>query len=367
VQTEFSDYIRAIAHIPGISAYRLRQLREQLRGIRDIEHVSQSELIADFGWPLALAKRFAEWRRHGTFIELREKSSSQGIRQILRGDKDYPQELLTIHDAPECLFVRGSIPAFPAIAFVGSRRNTSYGKRVIETLLDPLAHYGLTLVSGLALGIDGLAHERALEKGMPTVAILGTGVDDESIYPREHYVLAQRILAAGGALVSEYPPGTSSRKEHFPQRNRLIAGMSLATIVIEAGMDSGSLITARLALEQGREVLAVPGPIWSPASFGCHQIIKLGARLCESSQDILDALALDRPALAQQTREQLPLTPDEQALYAALEEPTDIDTLCARSGRSSPQVLAGLSLLELKGYIRHEQGLWHRAIGCPKR
>lgn len=289
------------------------------------------------------------------------------IFTIDQNSPQYPAELLTIEKPPKLLYVRGTLPPFPGIAFVGSRKCTSYGRNVIDSLVTPLAQHGLTLVSGLALGIDGFSHECALDAGMPTVAILGTGLNDENIYPKEHFSLAMRILHSGGALISEYPPGTGSRKEHFPQRNRLIAGMSLATVVIEAGIDSGSLITARLALEQGREVLAVPGPIWSPASMGCHQIIKLGAQVCECSQDILDALALDRPALAQQTREQLPLTPDEQALYTALEEPLDTDTLCARSGRLSPQVLAGLSLLELKGYIRHEQGLWHRAIGCPKR
>lgn len=289
------------------------------------------------------------------------------IYTIDQSSPQYPAELLTIEKPPKILYVRGTLPPFPGIAFVGSRKCTTYGRNVISSLLTPLAVHGFTLVSGLALGIDGFAHECALDIGMPTVAILGTGINDENIYPREHFSIAMRILHSGGALISEYPPGTGSRKEHFPQRNRLIAGMSLATVVIEAGIDSGSLITARLALEQGREVLAVPGPIWSPASMGCHQILKLGAQVCERSQDILDALALDRPALAQQTREQLPLTPDEQALYTALEEPTDIDTLCARSGRPSPQVLAGLSLLELKGYIRHEQGLWHRAIGCSKR
>lgn len=367
MQNDFSTYIRAVAHIPGLTGHRLRQLREQLHGIRDIEHVSQSELIADFGWPLALAKRYCEWRRDGIFLEHLQKTTRLGIQQILRGDPTYPQELLTIENPPECLFVRGTIPAFPTIAFVGSRRNTTYGKRVIEHLLDPIAHYGLTLCSGLALGIDGLAHQRALDIQMPTIAILGTGVDDESIYPKEHYRLAQNILEQGGALISEYPPGTSSRKEHFPQRNRLIAGMSLATVVIEAGTDSGSLITARLAVEQGREVLAVPGAIWSESSHGCHQIIKMGARLCESSQDILDALSLDRPALAQQMREQLPLTPEEQSLYILLDSPMDIDALCLATGRLSPQVLAGLSLLELKGYIRQEHGLWHRTLGCSKR
>lgn len=367
MQNNFSDYIRAVAHIPGLTGHRLRQLREQLHGVPDIAHVSQSELIADFGWPLALAKRFIEWRRQGIFEELKQKTTDLGIRQILRGDPDYPQELLSIHHPPECLFVRGSIPSFPAIAFVGSRKNTLYGKQVIERLLTPLADYGLSLCSGLALGIDALAHRQALAINMPTIAILGTGVDDESIYPREHFALAQEILKQGGALISEYPPGTGSRKEHFPQRNRLIAGMSLATVVIEADTDSGSLITARLALEQGRDVLAVPGPIWSSASRGCHHIIKIGAQLCESHQDILNTLSLDRPALAQQARSQLPLTPDEQAIYAILEQPMDIDTLCQCLDKRSPQVAAGLSLLELKGYIRQDQGFWHRALGCSKR
>lgn len=190
------------------------------------------------------------------------------IFTIDQNSPQYPAELLTIEKPPKLLYVRGTLPPFPGIAFVGSRKCTSYGRNVIDSLVTPLAQHGLTLVSGLALGIDGFSHECALDAGMPTVAILGTGLNDENIYPKEHFSLAMRILHSGGALISEYPPGTGSRKEHFPQRNRLIAGMSLATVVIEAGIDSGSLITARLALETGSGGFGRPWANLEPCIHG---------------------------------------------------------------------------------------------------
>lgn len=291
----------------------------------------------------------------------------QDIQFVSSDDASFPQLLRQIHRPPKGLFVRGSLDDQPAISIVGTRKNTSYGKRCVEIIVPPLVEAGFTIISGMALGIDGLVHKAALDAGGKTIAVLGTGVDEDSLYPRAHTNLAHQIIESGGAVVSEFPPGTSSRRENFPIRNRIIAGWSLATIVIEADIDSGSLITARLALDCNREVLAVPGSIWSSASNGCHALIKSGARLCENVQDVFDAVKLDRPAQIAETRKLLPLTPDESFLYECLKQPTHVDDLAASSSLDSAKISAALSILELKGYASHLGGqVWAKVSGLRK-
>lgn len=281
------------------------------------------------------------------------------IEFVPRDDPRFPPLLREISDPPAGLFLRGILEERPLISVVGTRRLTSYGRRAASHIVRELAASGFGVVSGLALGIDGEAHKAALDAGGYTIAVLATGIDDTTIYPREHLRLAQRILASGGALVSENPPGSPSVKYAFPKRNRLIAGLSPATLVIEASVNSGSLITARLALDENREVLAVPGPIWSAASEGCHHLLKLGAKPCASAEDVMRALDIDRPALVVETRAALPLTPDESRLLARLDSPLHIDQLSALE-RASPALIGSrLSLLELKGYAEHLGGqIW---------
>lgn len=284
---------------------------------------------------------------------------ASGIEFIKADDPRFPPLLRQIADPPDGLYVRGTIEDRPAVSVVGTRRFTSYGRRATEEIVGGLASSGFGIVSGLALGIDGEAHKAALEAGGYTVAVLGTGIDDATIYPREHYALAQRILSSGGLLVSEFPPGSPSLTYVFPKRNRLIAGWTPATIVVEAAHGSGSLITARLALEYNREVLAVPGSIFSSTSEGCHELLALGAKLCRSSEDVLNVLSLDRPELIAETRASLPLTEPESRVYAALDEPLHVDALADRIGQPSHGVSAALALLELKGYVWHQGGqIW---------
>ncbi|AGA90046.1 DNA protecting protein DprA [Thioflavicoccus mobilis 8321] len=279
---------------------------------------------------------------------------------VTRDDGRYPPQLAEIADAPLLLYVRGDVTALsdPQIAIVGSRTPTPQGREATRELAGTLAARGLTITSGLAAGVDGAAHEGALASGR-TIAVLGTGPD--LVYPAEHRELAHRIVASG-ALVSEYPPGLGPRPAHFPRRNRLIAGLSLGALVTEAAERSGSLITARLAAEQGREVFAVPGSIRNPRARGCHMLIRQGAKLVETADDILVELApLLRGIL--QPESMAPLPSPSSASAGELDEdylhllesmgydPVAPDELIARSGLPAAAVSSMLLLLELQGYV----------------
>ncbi|MDP3953886.1 MAG: DNA-processing protein DprA [bacterium] len=212
------------------------------------------------------------------------------IRKILIGHKDYPQLLKQIHDPPKVLYVRGSIEILntPAFGVVGTRKISEYGKSATPHIVSDISASGFTIVSGMAHGVDTLAHKTALNVGGLTVAVLGTGVDDKSIYPADNLGLAHRIIESGGAIISEYEPGTEGKPFTFPQRNRIISGMSRGVLVIEADEKSGSLITAKCAIDQNRDVFAVPGSIFSRASKGTNSIIKKGAKLVSSAEDVLE-------------------------------------------------------------------------------
>lgn len=284
------------------------------------------------------------------------------IQYISADDTRFPPLLRQIGSPPQGLFFRGAINDLPAISIVGTRRNTSYGRRCIDAIVPDLVAAGFTIVSGMALGIDGLVHQAALNAGGKTIAILGTGIDENSIYPRAHVNLAHEIIKSGGAVVSEFPPGTGSRKEHFPIRNRLIAGWSLGTLVIEADMDSGSLITAKQALEANREVLAVPGPIWSDVSRGCNKLISAGARVCTSASDVLESMEIDRPDLISEARALLPLTPEESLILNLLSTPLHIDDIIVKTSMDPGSIGAKLTMLEVKGYIAQLGGqMWARS------
>ena len=280
-------------------------------------------------------------------------------RRILSlADAAYPQALLQAEDPPLLLWVLGHAPDAPwpeAIAVVGSRNPTPQGTEHARQFARSFAAEGWTVVSGLALGIDAAAHEGALQ-GMPdtgvaTIAVVGTGLD--RVYPRQHHELAHRI-AQRGLLVSEYLLGTPPLRENFPRRNRLIAGLARGTLVVEAALQSGSLITARQAAEQGREVFAIPGSIHSPLSRGCHALIRQGAKLVESAQDVLEELAPQRPAQAQ-----APLAGDapQDALLETLGfDPVTFDALAARTGLPTPTLQARLLELELQGLVARLAG-----------
>ncbi|WP_119354409.1 DNA-processing protein DprA [Azohydromonas sediminis] len=273
-------------------------------------------------------------------------------RIVTLGDALYPPALLHTADPPLLLFVHGRaelLAARDALAIVGSRNPTAQGRDNARAFAAHFARAGWTVVSGLALGIDGAAHEGALEGGGGTVAVMGTGID--RVYPPRHRELAHRI-ARDGALVSEFPLGTPPLAGHFPQRNRIIAGLARGTLVVEAALESGSLITARLAAEAGREVFAIPGSIHSPQSRGCHALIKQGAKLVETADDVLGEFGSARgvPAAAPAP------APRDPVLDALGHDPATLDALAARTGWPAADLAARLLELELEGHVQRLPG-----------
>jgi DNA processing protein len=281
-------------------------------------------------------------------------------------EADFPPQLETIPQPPAALFIAGdaSLLLRPQVAIVGARSASVAGRNTARAFARHLALAGFVVTSGLADGIDGAAHEAALEAGQPTIAVIGTGPD--LVYPRKHRELSARV-AAQGALVSEFPPGTAARADHFPRRNRIIAGLSLGTLVIEAGLQSGSLITARLAGEQGREVFAVPGSIHNPLARGCHRLIRDGARLVESASEVAETLVPAARALGAELALRLqepsaePIRrssggwrddPQYQRLMDVLgHDPIALDELSARTGQSAGELSSMLLMLELEGCV----------------
>lgn len=278
-------------------------------------------------------------------------ASLPGHAIVTLADPAYPKLLLEITDPPPLLYAIGRVELLgrPALAVVGSRNATAQGARNAELFAQAFSAAGLTIVSGLALGIDAAAHRGGLMAEGSTIAVLGTGVD--VTYPRQNADLAARI-AQSGLLLSEFPLGTAGAAHHFPRRNRLISGLAQGCLVVEAALASGSLITARAAAEQGREVFAVPGSIHSPLSKGCHALIQQGAKLVESAQDVLAELSSFRRTGYASTR--APGRPDEaeEPLLVHMGfDPVDVDSLCARSGRTAEDISAQLLKLELDGRV----------------
>lgn len=271
----------------------------------------------------------------------------------------FPRLLREIADPPEQLYIRGAYPSDEHLflCVIGSRKYTPYGKAACQALIEGLRGYPIVVVSGLALGMDAIAHEAALFSGLPTVAVPGSGLHESVLYPRSNVGLAGRILRSGGALLSEFLPEHRARPENFPQRNRVMAGLSHATLIIEAQERSGTLITARLAMEYNRDVLAVPGSIFSAQSTGSHYLLRNGATPITSTQDLLDALGFE--TARDRNHDEIP--PDcsegERALLLLLDSPKDRDLLTQELGRSVAEVSSLISLLEMRGLIKERAGL----------
>lgn len=341
---------------PGIGPTRLRQLVEycgsaviawdakaddwRAAGLdrRTIEALHKSHASLDLA---------AEWRA----IE------AIGARIVILGDDEYPALLRQIDSSPPLLYVRGTLLETDrwAVAVVGTRNATPYGREVTHKIAHDLASAGITVVSGLALGIDSIAHRAALEAQGRTIAVLGSGIG--SVYPPQNQAIAERICEQG-ALLSEYAPTVAPLGGNFPARNRLISGLALGTLVVEAGERSGALITVQFALEQGRDVFAIPGSILSRASDGPNQLIIDGATPVRTVQNILAQLNLNEAAAQQEIAAIIPETPAEAALLPLLSgEPTHIDVIGRASGLKAYEVAATLSLMELKGMVRQIGGM----------
>ena len=276
------------------------------------------------------------------------------IRILKIEDKNYPKLLKEIKEPPKVLYYRGELnPGDQCFAIVGTRRCSDYGKQVALEMAGDLAEAGLIIVSGLAPGIDTFAHTATVERKKRTIAVLGTGIDEKTIYPQSNLKLAQRILETGGCLISEYPPGTPGSKFTFPQRNRIISGLSLGVLVVEAKEKSGALITANWAKKQGRKIFAIPGLIHSLNSKGPHYLIKNGAKLVENANDILKELNL--PAGRQVYQKGIiGETLEENLILKALEEEAlYVDKIIEKTKLPAATVASTLSILEIKGKVRN--------------
>ncbi len=336
--------------VKGIGPARFRRLLRHFGAAQTAWQASRSALAAA-GLPPATVKQVLNVRRQVDPAALLARWQAAGIRVLTWNDPDYPARLRPLPQSPPVLYVRGALQPEDdwAAAVVGTRKMTAYGRRVATDVATYLARAGVTVVSGLARGIDGVAHRAALEAGGRTLAVLGSGVD--RIYPPEHRALARAIVQQG-ALLSEFPPGTRPEGSHFPRRNRLISGLAEVVIVVEAGERSGALITATFAAEQGREVLVVPGPIYAPTSQGTLWLAQQGAQILRRVEDLAEIFQTPQLPWRQQARRQFPTDPTERLLWQYLQgEPRHVDELCAETGLPAAQVSALLTLLQLKGLV----------------
>ena len=286
----------------------------------------------------------------------------KNIQVLTWEDEGYPRHLKEIDQPPPVLYVQGSLRPEDewAIAIVGTRRLTAYGRQVAEELAGGLARSGVSVISGLARGVDAVAHTAALNAGGRTLAVLGSGVD--RVYPPEHRKLAERIVGQG-AILSDYALGTPPDANNFPPRNRIISGLALAVVVVEAGLDSGALITAKFAAEQGREVFAVPGNIHAPQSMGTNRLIQQGARPLLDLQEILEMLNLTQVTMQLEARTVLPADATEAQLLKVLSsEPRHVDEIRNQTGMPIEKVSATLALMELKGMVRQVGGMNYVAV-----
>jgi DNA processing protein len=347
--------------IKGIGAVRMQAL---IRHFGDLEVAWKAAPIdlARAGLGLKVIERIVQARQNVDLDKVWAKIESQGIKILIWEDETYPQRLKEIEQPPPVLYIRGDyLPDdLFAVAIVGTRRVTAYGRQITEELAAYLASNGITVVSGLARGVDAIAHQTALKAGGRTIGVLGSGVD--KIYPPEHRGLAGKMMESG-AIVSDYAPGTPPDASNFPPRNRIISGLSLAVVVIEAGETSGALITAEFAAEQGREIFAVPGSILAPQSKGTNKLIQNGALPLLSVNDLMQALNLTRMGEQKAARKVIPSDETEARLMNVLgEEPVHVDEIRNRTDLPIEKVSATLALMELKGMVRQVGGMNYVAV-----
>jgi len=347
--------------VRGVGAVRLRSLIDHFGDARSAWNGMPDELRAA-GLGAKTIARLAAIRADVDLDALWDRISKQGVQILTSEDQAYPPRLKEIEQSPPVLYVRGEWLAEDqfAVAVVGTRRITSYGRQITEQLASFLAASGVTVISGLARGIDAAAHQGALVAGGRTAGVLGCGVD--RIYPPENRSLAERIMTRG-ALLSDYPLGTAPESSNFPPRNRIISGLSMATVVVEAGDTSGALITAEFAAEQGRDVFAVPGSILAPQSRGTNRLIQNGAYPLLSPEDLLQALDLKRVDQQKSARRVLPANEVETLLMSTLgAEPLHVDEIRSQTGLPVEKVSAALVMMELKGMVRQVGGMQYIAV-----
>jgi len=367
-----SSYWLALTRVEGLGTRTAHKLVERFGSARDVYRASLTDLEG-CGLPARVAQAVFAHTGLKEAEAAKEAAAKSQYRILAFGDEDYPPQLAQIADPPLVLYVLGDVKALSefAVAIVGTRRPTAYGSSVAGRLARELAERRLVIVSGLARGIDSASHRGALEAKGKTVAVLGSGLD--VIYPRENKRLVEEIVGSGGTMISEFPPGTPPAPENFPIRNRIISGLTLGTVIVEAAEYSGSLITARLALEQNREVFAVPGNITSAQSFGPNHLIKQGAKLVDQWFDVVEEFPASvrtqlLPAVAASEDDgksasgvlfEESLTPDQKKVFEILraDQALFVDSICGSVELSQTRVLATLLELEMNGLVRQLPGM----------
>jgi DNA processing protein len=347
--------------VKGVGAVRLRALLGYFGDARSAWMASAFDLAASGIGP-RLAERIVLARSTIMLDDYMARVEKSNIKILTWDDPDYPAYLNQIDQPPPVLYVRGEITQEDAwaVAIVGTRAVTAYGRQVTDELATRLAQNGVTMVSGLARGVDAVAHSAVLKAGGRTLAVLGSGVD--VIYPPEHRQMAEKIIAQG-AIISDYAPGTPPDSTNFPPRNRIISGLSRAVVVVEAGDISGALITAQFANDQGREVFAVPGMIHAPQSKGTNRLLANGAHVYLRPADVLETLDLTRNVERREIRRVVPGNATEEALLQQLSaEPLHVDEIRARLGLPVENISAALTMMELKGMVRQVGGMNYVAV-----
>jgi DNA processing protein len=342
--------------VKGVGAVRVRALLEAFGDLETAWHASLFEL-ARAGLSAKLAERISQVRASVDLDEFVAQAEAAGIRILTWLDDEYPLHLKEIDQPPPVLYLRGEFTLEDswAVAIVGTRAVTPYGRQITEELATVLAHNGVTVVSGLARGVDAIAHSAALKAGGRTLAVLGSGVD--RLYPPENRAMAEKIMLQG-AVLSDYAPGTPPESANFPPRNRIISGLSMATVVIEAGDTSGALITSEFAVEHGRDVFAVPGNVYAPQSKGTNRLLRNGAKPLLDPRDVLEALDLTRNVERREVRKIIPGDSTEAALLGVLgAEPLHVDTIRNQTGLPIEKISAALTMMELKGMVRQVGGM----------
>ncbi len=341
-----------------VGPVRVRRLLDAFGSAEAILGATRAELTQVDGIGEEVARSIAQWREQVDLDAELSRIEKTGVRVVTREDADYPRHLREIYDPPLVLYVKGTLSERDAvsIAVVGSRRTSLYGQEMARKLSYQLARLGVTVVSGLARGIDTQAHKGALQAKGRTVAVIGCGID--IVYPAENKKLADEIVEQGGALVTEFPFGVQPDRQTFPMRNRIISGWSLGVVVVEAALKSGALLTAGFAAEQGRHVFAVPGRADSPLSKGTNKLIKDGAKLTEDVEDILGEFEYLLPKPKEtKTETSLPLTENERRVLDAIgEDEVVMDEIIQRCGLTSACVSATLLALEMKRLVRQLPG-----------
>lgn len=347
--------------VKGIGPVRLERLLDHFGDVQTAWEATSHQLkAAGLSWKLC--QQLARIRDQICLDQVLDDILAAGHRVLTWDAPGYPERLRQVGQSPYVLYLKGSLEDEDiwSAAVVGTRRYTAYGQGVTENIVRVLADHGITIVSGLARGIDGFAHQAALAAGGRTLAVLGSGLDQ--IYPPEHRELGDRI-SQQGALISDYPPGTPPDGCNFPPRNRIISGLSRVVLVMEAGIKSGALITANYAAEQGKDVFAVPGKITAPNSKGTNLLIKQGAHPLLEAQDVLDFLNMKLIEKQRVVRKSLPGNPREALLYSTVgDEPLHVDELSALTKLPIEEVTATLALMELKGLVRKTFGMKYIAV-----